>query len=145
MENPVRNLRERLSLNQHQFADLVGRSYTSIQGYESGKRVPAPVVDRLKTIAAERGVADIALVLSSDEWQVRRVVQPGETLIGAPRPATASIGTYHPRNKVWHDMLEAILESGDEKAIKAVEPNLIIFHAWVSARPQKPAKKSARG
>ena len=147
MENPIRKLREHLGLNQHQFADLVGRSYASIQGYESGKRVPPEVVERMKTVAAERGLADVALVLSGDQWQVRRVLHPGETLISRPVAADPhSYTAYNPRNKMWHDMLERILESGDEKAIKAVEPNLIIFHAWVAERyPQKPAKKSAKG
>jgi transcriptional regulator with XRE-family HTH domain len=147
MDNPVRNLREHLGINQHQFADLVGRSYASIQGYESGKRVPPEVIERMKTIAAERGLADVALILSSEEWQVRHVLHPGETLIGArPVPVPATNSAYNPRNARWHDMLEAILESGDEKAIKAVEPNLAIFYAWVTERhPQKPAKKSAKG
>jgi transcriptional regulator with XRE-family HTH domain len=143
-ENPVRRLRRELGMNRADFGRAIGKSHQTVGNYESGIRVPPDVVERMKQLAAEHALADIALELSSDDWQVRHVIEPGETLISSARPIPGP-GNYNPANQAWHDMLETILESGDKKAIEAVQPNLVLFHAWVAERsPVLPAKKTTQ-
>jgi putative transcriptional regulator len=39
-ETPVPTLRARLNLSQHEFADMLGVSVRTVQGWEQGRRVP---------------------------------------------------------------------------------------------------------
>src|SRR5437016_4058704 len=128
--NPVQELRKSLQLNQHEFARLVGCSYSSIQNYEGGKKVPREIVERMRQLAVERGQADIAVTLSSEEWQIRSVFHPGETFISTLPPGKPAAGLKYKHQK-WHDMLEAVLESGNPRAIDAVQSNLLVFTDYI--------------
>jgi len=159
MESPVKKLRLALGWSQVQFAQAIGRSYASVQAYEAGKRVPPEVVEKMKSIAAANHFADLALELSSDEWQVRRVFYPGEILItqsrqrradlppGQPAPA-GNLGkdVGHPRadpRARLHRVLEEILDSGDPELVSATEQALEVFarSARVNAAPAAAGKK----
>ncbi len=152
MQNLVRRLRETAGLTQQEFAQATGLSYASIQGWESGKRVGRSSVERLKSFAAEKGFADIALQLSSDEWQVRRVLHPGETLISRPKPGAEELPevTLPPasrtrgRNAQWHQLLDEVLDSGNSDAIIAVQNNLTVFARYVRQKMQPGARQANR-
>jgi transcriptional regulator with XRE-family HTH domain len=142
MENLIRQIREAAGLNQSDFARAIGRSVQMLQLYErSQARPPADVVDKLKTIAAGAGRADLGVAITSDDWQVQRVLQPGETFIstGVRPPPIPAIPPAERRQ--LHAILDEILDSGDEDALAAVIPNLHLFGKWVrKIRPKKARK-----
>ena len=143
MENPCRELRQLLGVNQVEFSRLIGRSYQSLKVYEKHPEdTPPEVIERIINLATARGHADWALVLKSDDWRIVSVIQPGETLISAPRPNARS----ESKNARWHDMLEDILESGNKDACHAVQSNLIVFHDYIGGRAKSvPPSKSGIG
>ena len=52
----VKELRERLHLTQEQFAQKVGVTYSTVNHWENGKRIPQPfLVRRLMEIQQELG------------------------------------------------------------------------------------------
>jgi len=135
MENPCRELRQLLGLSQVDFCSLIGRSYQSLKVYEKHPAdTPPEVIERLKTVAAERGFADWAVALSSDDWRVATIVYPMTPPRRPPPPPKTGAPSYPADHLKWHEMLEAILTSGDARAISAVQPNLILFYAWVTER-----------
>lgn len=137
--NPLKELRAALGWSQNDLAREIGKSYASVQQYEQGKRVPPDVVEKLKTIAAKHGFADIALRLSSDDWQVTRVLHPGETLISQ---AKRNLQRRNPEESVdWHALLEEVLSSGQDDAINAVQSNLVCFTRLVRTRRPRTATK----
>ena len=119
-ENPIRVLRRALGMTQHRFADELGCSYSSVQGYEGGRNVPATMLDKMVVIARSRRLPDLADQLSS--WTAE------------PKDGDPSPWGYTRKNKRLHDMLEAILLSGDQRALDAIESNLAIFYSWVAER-----------
>jgi len=133
MENPVTELRRRLNLTQVQLAARLGVYPRSIANWERGTRPEIPNVDKLKSLAAETGNADLALVFSSDDWQVRRVFHPGEIIISQSSQKSAA----NPRNSAvyYHQILDRVLASGNEKAIAAVIGNLELFDDYISQAP----------
>jgi transcriptional regulator with XRE-family HTH domain len=143
MTNVVRQIREAAGMSQSDFARAIGRSLQMLRNYEHGAKPPDDVIERIQSIAVQHASAHLAAVLVK-EWEVKRVIQPGETLIGAHRPAAA--GPYNPKNKHLHDMLEMVLESGNRKAIDAVVPNLVVFSDYVSHMSGRgiPAKKTGK-
>jgi transcriptional regulator with XRE-family HTH domain len=127
-ENPVRILRKALAMTQHRFADELACSYSSVQGYEGGRNVPKPMLDKMIAIARTRRLAGLADELS--KWN-------GEPASDSPSP-----WGYAPKNKRMHDMLEAILESGDQRVVDAIGANLPIFFAWVAEAPPPRSTKA---
>jgi transcriptional regulator with XRE-family HTH domain len=127
MDNLVRMFRERLGLNQHQFGDLIGRSYASVQGYESGKHIPDAVLERMRAIARERGLEFDA--------------PPADRNPGTPQRSKPATPTKHQR---WHQMLDKVLDSALPKAVNAVQSNLILFNDYVD-RHQQPKKTERIG
>jgi len=86
-DNPVRRLRDFLKLNQIDFGRLIGKSSATIRSYEGGHTIPTEVRGRLRTLAAEKGLVDIAMELSGDDdWQVRTVIYPFKP--GAPEASS---------------------------------------------------------
>ena len=126
-------------MNQVDFAREIGKSLSMSRNYEKGQTPPPEVIERLKIMAVEVGLADVAIALGrSDSWEVRRVFHPSETIITQPKSDAAPGGP--PRHgDDWHQMLSAILQSGNEEAIRAVQSNLVVFSKYVSA-PQKTRK-----
>ncbi len=139
MDNPLKILREHMGMNQHQFADLVGRSYASIQGYEAGKKIPPEVVERMKTIAAERGFADVALVLSSDAWQVRTLIHPPQEFAQRQGKQIQYAAIQDAGRQAQHALLDALLDSGNPDAAAAID-HLLRYFASTLATPKAAAK-----
>ena len=53
----VKDLRERMKLTQEQFAQKVGVTYSTVNHWENGKRMPQPfLVKRLLELKAELGL-----------------------------------------------------------------------------------------
>jgi len=132
-DNPVRRLRRLLGLNQSDFARLIGKSHQSVGNYEKGMLVPPETVQELKTLAAKYGYADIALELSSEDWQIRTVVHPfpkPAPPVVQPAPAILDAG-----RQAQHAMLDALLDSGNRDAIQAVN-HLLKYFAATLAAPQ---------
>jgi DNA-binding XRE family transcriptional regulator len=119
-ENPIRVLRRALGMTQHRFADELGCSYSSVQGYEGGRNIPAAMLEKMVVIARSRRLPDLADQLSN--WN-------GESKDTDPSP-----WGYSRKNKRLHDMLEGILVAGDQRALDAVVSNLSIFYSWVVER-----------
>jgi ParB-like chromosome segregation protein Spo0J len=146
MKNPCRELRELLGVSQVEFARLINRSMQSVRSYEKHPEdIPAEVIERIQSLAAETGHADWAVPLLSDEWRVVAVIHPGETLIGAPK----SKKTYPPGipgRAELHAILDEILDSENPDAIGAVVPNLVLFRKFVNIKSgnKKIVRKSNR-
>jgi hypothetical protein len=145
-KNPCRELRKLLGMSQVEFSRLlIDVSYPSVRNYEKHPEdTPAAVINQIISLATERGYADWAVVLKSDNWRVVNVLQPGETLITAPKAgAAAPVPPAGGADRAaLHGLLDEILNSGDPDAIEAVVPNLSIFAKWVRSRPKSvPAKK----
>ena len=130
--NPVKRLRDELGLTQVQFAGAAGVALSTVANVEGGKQVERATVEKFKTLAADRGYPDIAMELSSDDWQVRGVIQPGEILISqagsGPKKAPSFVRDQRSR---WHSLLDEILDSGNADAISAATQNLDLFARYV--------------
>jgi len=129
-ENPIRVLRKALGMTQHRFATELKCSYSSVQGYEGGRNVPAAMLKKMAAIARNGRLPDLADELST--WQSQ--TEDAD-------PATAG---YNRKNKRWHTMLEAILESGDPRMKAAVQSNLSIFYAFVMEKSPVDKRKRRR-
>lgn len=114
MESPVFLLRKALGLTQHQMAEQLECGYSTLQGYEGGRRIPADVQERAIALAHKNHLENVAQLLAT-----------------SPADGEQKATRYKPENRRWHDMLETILESGDARANEAVKPNLVLFYAWV--------------
>lgn len=66
MKDLITQLRKRLGLSQSEFGRLIGRSLPSVQGYESGKKIPPEVVVKMIVIASQRGAEEIGSALEAE-------------------------------------------------------------------------------
>ena len=137
----IREIRKATGLNQTDFAREIGRVMQSVQGYESGRKPPAEVLGKLKEIAIAHDRLDLAEALGG-EWKVRRVFEPGETMISSPQPRAPG----KPAEKEdWHRMLDEVLKSGQADALAAVKSTLVALADLVRVRrgqvSSKPNKK----
>lgn len=129
-------------MNQAEFWPLTGKSYGSLKNYERHPdSTPPDVIERLKSVAAERGLADWAVSLSSDDWRVRTVIYPITPARAITQPAPAPA----PGDRRYHEMLDAILAAGDDLAVRTVSSALLLIYTWLSGRqatapPARPKK-----
>jgi transcriptional regulator with XRE-family HTH domain len=107
MDNFVRKVRKTLGLLQPEFAKLIGVAYSTLQGYEAGRAVPAEVEERVREIAAEKGL------------------QVG------PRSDVPRGGDEGAK---WHDLLDEVLNSGELDCVDAVQSNLAVFASTIRSR-----------
>ncbi len=112
MSNLVKKLRTTLGWNQVDFARAIGRSYQSIKNYEGGMQPPTKVLKRMKDLADKHGLKELFAP-----------AQPEQN--PAPRPSRAS------DNQHWHDVLEEILASGDQKTIALAQQSLRVNSQFV--------------
>jgi transcriptional regulator with XRE-family HTH domain len=91
MGNPVRKLRETLGLSQVAFGELIGRSHQSVRNYEGKITLTREVIEKLKTVAVERGHPEIAMELSNP-------VEP-------PKNTSQKSQKNSERNERWHRLL----------------------------------------
>ena len=149
LDNPVRRLRLALNMNQVELGRIVGKSYQTVRNYETGiGNVPDSVIETLKNLAAEKGFAHLALELSSEDWKVRTIVHPPQEF--ARYQARLPNAAVDAGRQARHALIDALLDSGNEDAILAVEHLLRYFTTTLAATPKptpkpvvKPAAKAA--
>lgn len=126
MESPVKRLREALGWNQVQLAAAIGRSHQSVQAYERGVRPPPDVIEKLKTLAVEHGLAgEIPISVLRGETQ-----GSGKKDLDFP-PYEAENSPHSDAREAYHRTLDLILDSGHQVAISAVIRNLYAFERLV--------------
>jgi hypothetical protein len=134
-DNPFVRLRDRLGISQTDFARAVEVRYGTWRDYERCRSdVPDEVMQRIKTFAVQHGCGDIATELSGEEWRVHPLIHPPEEFAA---PLQAPPVSAEPERQQWHAYLDAILDSGNQKAIGAVQSNLIVFHDYIAASAPK--------
>jgi len=129
-ENPCRRLRQILGLNQDDFAALLGRSYQSVQRYEISASIPRQVLDRIEAIARDKDVLN--------QFAPAPVTQGTK-----PLDPKRSAGRDASRERL-HAMLDNILDSNDQDALRAVIPNLELFSKWVNRKQASTRQEKRR-
>jgi DNA-binding XRE family transcriptional regulator len=109
MSSSLKEIRERLGLNQAQLGDRIGRSWQSVQAYERGTRISPPARKAIIELAEQAGLGDLVDDFLAECEERTPAVQ-------STRPSCA--------NQRWHELLEQILTSGKPEAIRAVQANL---------------------
>jgi transcriptional regulator with XRE-family HTH domain len=150
----LKKLRTAMGLSQAEFGQLVGRSHQSIRNYESGIPMPDDLREKIVSMAAARGFGDIAIELRGGQYEAKRVLQPGETLITSKQkrgePPASSIIPPPPvpkaaRKMHFQRLLDMILDSGMADAIEAVERNLEVFAKYVKRSEARGVARRAKG
>jgi len=166
LENLVRRLRLALGWSQESLARRLGVTYSSARNYDRGIRPPPEVIERLRTIAAEAGLSDIAAELLSAERSGRRVFRPesaefseksGKIQQEIQRVAKKGVDTQaRPIENVQdaedvdqrsraHAMLDEIYRSQNPEVIAAVYRSLVIFSGYAQGRrPAEPGQARKR-
>lgn len=136
-ENLLKKLRGLLGITQSELATLLEKSYSSIQGWEAGKRIPKDVIERMKAIAAQRGHADFAVALPGEpHFPVKTIPARRDD---HRQPETA----HDQRHDEYHQMLDEILNSNDPDAAPAVKSNLVTFVKYIRTKRPHPHRKKA--
>jgi transcriptional regulator with XRE-family HTH domain len=138
----IREIREYTGMNQSDFAREIGRSIQSLQNYERGAPPRADVIDKLRRLAIAHGREDLAAAMGG--FGVKSVFDPGETIISAPRSTAAS---KPPKKDGWQQMLDEVLNSGQQDVVDAVNANLTFSVGVIRQRAgkvyRKPEKKGS--
>jgi transcriptional regulator with XRE-family HTH domain len=154
----IPKIRKALGLNQVKFAELLGKSLGSVRAYEKATSIPLEVSQKLAALAAQQGLADLAMELRG-EYEVKRVIEPTETLIstghkrgghGDTADASRSEGpgrrtpTTLTKSECdrFHSLLDEVFNSGDPDAIPAVTRNIDVFSKYVRLKRPPKARKS---
>ena len=147
--NPIRRLRLKLGLSQPDLGRLIGKSHGSVANYEKGFAQPAAnIIERLKSIAVEHAFADLAVELSSADWQVRTLIHPPQDFARRQASITDTVksGPAGEANRqIRHALLDALLDSGNEDAIMAVEHLLRYFNDSIAVTAPLTTKPKATG
>jgi len=109
MKDLVIQLRSHLGLTQSDFGRLVGRSLPSIQGYESGKKVPSEVVAKMMAVAGKNLAHDLA-----KEFDRR---MEGRFSAEKQRATVRDLTQYGPD---LHRILDEIIALGDPGAVQCI-------------------------
>lgn len=88
----------------------------------------------LKALAVERKRPDLAMELSSAEWQVQRVSAPGETFISQAKQEKVPPGVRDLGSEL-HSLLDDILKSPNTEAVEATESTLRFFASCARRYP----------
>lgn len=139
-ENIVFQIRKAAKMSVIDFATALKVAQIDLAAWESGKDIPPPpVVRRLQTIASKHRRADLALILTSDEWKIQALFHPGETFISTARPAP---NPNSPRAKA-HALLDEIFDSGEDSAIDLAYRQLLLSADLVRGLQKRAGKKHA--
>jgi len=93
----------------------------SVQSYERGARVSPPVKKAIVDLAESAGIGDLVDDFLADREQQGLV--PGPEVVGYADPKTARL----------HDLLDEVLGSRNDEAVRAVTTNLQAFARHVRA------------
>jgi transcriptional regulator with XRE-family HTH domain len=123
MNRKVKKIRDALGLSQVEFGRKIGRSLASVQGYEAGREISPPAQKAIVQLAQEGGLGD----LCDDFLAEREEIAPGLPIVGRPDTRTAHL----------HDLLDAVLASGQDEPIRAVRAVLETFARQVRANKRR--------
>ena len=114
----LRELRERLGWSQEQLAKRIGKSFSSVRGYESGRDLPPEVLRQCESLAKDNGFED--LFKQFDSKLLAIFGARGVPLFKSSRMIDAP---------TYHALLDEILASGDEVALMAIQAVLQVCAA----------------
>ena len=121
----IKQLRERLGWSQEKFAKRIGKSFSSLRGYESGRRPPLSVLAIMLSLTSQNGFSDIA---DQIEIQAEEILKP---LRRQEMVASGQVIDV----ELYHSLLDEILGSPDESAVLAVRHILVVYADML--RPRK--------
>lgn len=116
----IKNVRQALGMNQVEFGRLIGRSFPSVRNYEAGMTIPGDVADRIRKIVHDRGIP---------------ISEPEVSGIPDRPPAARPENPDDPAK--WHALLDKILKSGNQEAIRLAKSGLIAFEQYARTRQEK--------
>lgn len=131
--NPIRRLRTSLGLSQEKFARQLGISTASIRAYEGGQKLSESSLNKLKTLAAQNMLPDIAIEFDSRPFTVSEVFTDSKKVRLRKHPTGSDLA------ESLHAALDRILENGNSEAIAAVEAVL-----YFASSASKTAKAGAK-
>jgi transcriptional regulator with XRE-family HTH domain len=136
VESPVKRIRTFLGINQADFGRLIGRSHQSVRNYENGiGEIPVEVIKKLTAIAAEKGLADVALALNREEdWHGGEEQSAG---LSFAKEKSGIAGTPDE----LHDALARLMDKLDKRAIVALAT---FFHDIANVQSATPAAGAKR-
>jgi transcriptional regulator with XRE-family HTH domain len=140
--SPVAALRGHLGMDAKSFARDVGCTVAELSVYESGGNVERVHLRRMQELAREKDLITLAVQLGGEEWNVDRIHHPTGHVVHQGKRAASPSSPYAPANAPWHDLLEEVLESGNDEAKGAVQSNLVVFGKYVRASTRPASKKS---
>lgn len=147
-DNLIAQIRQAARLSVPDFAAALHVSQIDVAAFETGREIPEPpVVRRLQEIATKARRADLALILTSDEWKVRAVFHPGETFIsmGRQQPNSPDVIVVSDEEKVHVEKLLRVLRSPHPKPRQAVIENLDTFYDFCELADYHAARRPATG
>jgi transcriptional regulator with XRE-family HTH domain len=116
--NLTKKLREVLQISQQQLATELGISVGSIRAYERGASVSDASLEAMKTLAVNRGFADLAMEMTAGKFSVARVITPAQ----AGKSIRLRRNTHgRDMSDELHEAVDAILNSGSVEAIGALD------------------------
>lgn len=114
--------------------------------------MPRDFTERLASLAVQKGFPDIAVELRAP-FEVKRVLEPGETLISAARERGENTAAPSPPAPLilggtdrdrFHALLDEVFDSADPDAVSAVTRNLDVFAQFVRLRRSRPKQKEKK-
>jgi transcriptional regulator with XRE-family HTH domain len=117
-ENYLKVLRKALGQTQHQFAELLGCAYSTLQGYEGGRTIPKEIQAKALTLALENKLGGLAAQIANLDDA------------SASSPATPAAD----RDRI-HLTVDAILDFGDEATKEAFHSILRLCELHIMGRP----------
>jgi len=121
MAGPLKKIREALGLNQVQFGERIGRSLGAVRQYEAGARISPPAEKAIVELAQQAGLSDLV-----DDFLAERA----QAALG---PSLQAVGRPDVKAARLHDLLDEVLGSSNDEAIRAVTANLQAFARYVRA------------
>ena len=122
MSGAIKKIRQELGLNQAEFGRRIGRSMQSVQSYERGAHASPAVRKAIVELAESAGLGDLVDDFLSEREEAE--IAPGLPIVGRPSVKTARL----------HDLLDEVLASDDDEAIRAVRTNLQAFARHVRGK-----------
>ena len=116
---PIKRLREQLGMSQDRFAQLLGKSYGSVRGYEAGRQPPPEVMTRMLSLAMAHEFKDLA-----DELEASGAALGSETSLADSADSAPASNEDKRRAR---RCLEYLLDMGNQATVDAI---VFTLEAW---------------
>lgn len=107
-----------MRMTQQQFAGELGVSLASIQNYERGSAPSVTAINKMKTLAARKGLADLAIELDHGTYEA--LFEPRDGILSRPKIQLPAHGGKDLRDTL-HQRLDELLAAGDHDAVIAID------------------------